>query len=233
MAAVGQGEGQQTQGEGGEETQGASFDPQQLATQLGQQGETLEQMRQFLASNPWAAQQAQENGDAAQQQQTAAGDFDLSYLDDQALSPEQLQAKLADAINGAVDQRAQALVAPIAQQQAELRRDAEARDLAAEFPELATPEMANKIAGQGGLAHQLAESLGTPQLANEPKMWRVAYMMHKAAESANAGQGSGDPGAAQLESGNGAGPGQTPADLKQSIMNAGHGRGSSVLNFKN
>jgi hypothetical protein len=54
-------------------------------------------------------------------------------------------------------------------------------------------------------------------------------MAHKAAEAANAeGEGSGDPGAATLESGNGAGPGLSPDDLVKKIASAG-GLGGRVL----
>jgi hypothetical protein len=110
-----------------------------------------------------------------------------------------------------------------------MRRDQAARDLAGEFPELAEPEMAQKVAGRGGLAEQAAAMLGQPQLAAEPSFWRLAYMAHKAAEAANQ-EGSGDPGAASLEAGGGAGPAQfSEADYVKAIRNAGGG-GSNVLN---
>jgi hypothetical protein len=214
-ATQGQGEGQGQQGP----------DLSALAATLGQQGQTLEEMRTFLAGNPWQPQATQET------QQQGGDEMDLSWLDEQmAIDPAAANQRLTETIDQRVDQRAQALVAPVIQQQTEMRHNQEARDLAAEFPEIATPEMAEKLAGRGGIAEQAAIALGAPHLAAEPKFWRIAYMAHKAAESANQ-EGSGDPGAVTLESGNGASPGPTAEDLKKAIMNSGDGLGARVLNF--
>jgi hypothetical protein len=137
---------------------------------------------------------------------------------------------LNDQISGAVEQRVQALTDPMREQMAEMRRDQQARDLAAEFPEIATDEMANQIAGPGGLAAQMADQLGQPGLAAEPSFWRLVYMAHKQAEQAN--NGSDGPGAAPLESAGGPGPAQqTNEDIVKGIMEAG-GQGSKVLNFR-
>lgn len=229
MAATGQAAGgdggQQAQGEG--QAQQTGPDLGQLAEQVGGINSSLEDMRTFLQSNPWAQQQTQE---AVQE---AGGDeIDLSFLDDPAMLPQDASQRLNEVLNSAIDQRAQALVAPLQQQQTEMRRDQQARDLAGEFPELADPKIAELVAGRGGLAEQAAIALGQPALAAEPSFWRISYMAHKAAESANAeGEGSGDPGAASLESGNGAGPGLSEADVVQMVKDGGGRRGSSVLNF--
>lgn len=226
MAAMGQ--GQASGGEGAAEGQGESqgqqaqggADVTSLAQQLEGMNGSLEEMRSFLSSNPWAAQEAQ---------QEAGGDeIDLSFLDDPVMDPAQQQQRLNETLNAVVDQRAQQLLAPIQEQQQQMRRDQQARDLAAEFPELATAEMANKIAGRGGLAEQMAAQLGRPELAAEPSFWRMAYMASKASDHANT-EGSSDPGAAHLESGRGATPGPSEADLVKEIMDS-DGRGSSVLN---
>jgi hypothetical protein len=232
MAAMGQaaggGEGQAQgagQGEGQGQPQGGP-DLSGLVEQIGTIASGQEEMRQFLASNPWAAQAGQEEAESG-------GELDLSFLDPAANvyeNPDAVAERLNQTLNGVVDQRTQAAVAPIQQQMVEMRRDQQARDLAAEFPELAEPDMAKKVAGPGGLAVTLAEQLGRPELAAEPSFWRLAYMANKAAEAANAEQGSGDPGAAHLESGNGAGPGLTEADLVKQIAESG-GRGSRVLDF--
>src|SRR5262245_271652 len=111
MAATGQaaagGEGQ-AQGQGGEAVQNGSEQGQgsdlgQLVQQLvdGQQaqGQSMEEMRSFLASNPWAAQQVQE---ASQQQEQG---LDLSFLDPQTSwteDPAQLGQRLNDVISQAV-----------------------------------------------------------------------------------------------------------------------------------
>lgn len=231
MSALGQaaqgGEGaaqaQQSQGEG-QGQQGPDLST--LAETLGQQGQTLEEMRAFLQGNPWQQQAA----DQGQQQQADEG-LDLSWLDEQmAVDPNAASARLNEVINGAIDQRAQALMAPVIEQQTEMRRNQQARDLAAEFPELGEPEMAQKIAGRGGLAEQMAQHLGRPELAAEPSFWRLVYGFHKGAETANQ-EGSGDPGAVTLESAGGAGPGPSQEDLVNAIKNAGGGLGAKVLNF--
>jgi hypothetical protein len=198
-----------------------------MVDQIGQIAAGQEEMRQFLASNPW------------QQQEQAAdpqddGTLDLSWLDPQNTAyedPNVVAQRLNDQINGAVDQRAQALIAPMAEQMAEMRRDQEARDLAAEFPELAQHDIAQHLAGPGGLAEQMAQQLNQPGLAAEPKFWRMVYMASKAAEAANV-NGSESPGAAPLESGGGPGPAaQTNEDIVKGIMEAG-GQGSKVLDFR-
>lgn len=226
-AAGGEGAAQgQAQGEG--QAQGApGQDVSQLADLLGQQGQSLEEMRSFLASNPWAPQQ-QGEGEGDQ-----GGEIDLSFLDDPALAPEALQQQMTQTIGGLVDQRAQALVAPVQQQLAEMQRAQEARDLLGEFPEMAEEATAQQVVK---MAHEWASEHFPPEIAKviaqKPATWRAVYMMGRAAESANAEQqGSGDPGAAHLESGAGAGPGQSQVDLKTMIMNGGGARGADVLNF--
>lgn len=214
MAAVGQG---QASGDGGQQGEGQAQQGQdlgQLTGQLEQLGTSLEEMRGFLQSQPWQ-QQEQET------QEQAPEPFDLSFLDDPMIDQTTASQRLNDVLAGVVDQRAQQLMAPLAEQQTQMRRDQAARDLAGEFPELAEPDMAQKVAGRGGLAEQAAAMLGQPHLAAEPAFWRLAYMAHKAAEAANQ-EGSGDPGAAHLESGGGAGPAQmTQEDYVKAIRDSG------------
>jgi hypothetical protein len=199
MAAVGQG---QASGDGGQQGEGQAQQGQdlgQLTGQLEQLGTSLEEMRGFLQSQPWQQQEAQEG----QEQQDEP--FDLSFLDDPTIDQQTASQRLNDVLAGVVDQRAQQLMAPLAE-----------------------PEMAQLVAGRGGLAEQAAIQLGQPALAAEPSFWRLAYMAHKAAEAANQ-EGSGDPGAASLESGSGAGPAQmTEDDYVKAIAQAG-GLGGRVL----
>lgn len=227
MSATGQGaaggDGGQAQGEGQAQQSGGP-DLSALTDTLGQLQQGQEEIRGWFEQQ---RQQAQQSGDPEPDVP------DLSFLDqglnlDPGIDPEAVNRQFADVVSNVADQRAQALIAPLQQQVETMQRDQLAADLVSEFPELATPEAAQRIAGKGGLAEQLAESLGVPQLAGNPLMWRVAHMMDKAAESAN-GSGSTDPGAASLESGNGASPGAQPqVDLVKQIMEAG-GRGNRVL----
>jgi hypothetical protein len=233
MSAVGQGTGggEAAQGQGEAQDQGqAAPDLNAFTDQLSQIAQGQEEMRQYLASNPW---QAAEQPDDGQQQQPQ--ELDLSWLDsaDPAYDPQAVGQRLNDVISQAAQTQAQQIVGPMQEQLLELRRDQQARDLAAEFPEIAQPDVAQKIAGPGGLAHQYAEMLGQPGLAAEPSFWRLCYMANKAADAANAEQeGSEGPGAAHLESGAGAGPAGQQVDLKALILGADGPRGSKVLDFK-
>jgi YesN/AraC family two-component response regulator len=226
MSAPGQAAGGDAGGEAqGGEAQGIDY--AKVSEQLAQQNSTMQEMHQFLASNPWQPQEAEA-------EQPEADNLDLSWLDPQNQvydDPNAVAQRLNDQISGAVEQRVQALTDPMREQMAEMRRDQQARDLAAEFPEIATDEMAQQIAGPGGLAAQMAESLGQPGLAAEPSFWRLVYMAHKQAEQANE-NGSDGPGVAALESSGGPGPAQqSNEDIVKGIMDAG-GQGSKVLNFR-
>jgi hypothetical protein len=225
MSAPGQAAGD-AGGNGEAQGEGQGPDLSGMVDQIGQIASGQEEMRQYLASNPWQQPEAEPE---AQQDEG----LDLSWLDPNAQQyedPAQVAQRLNDQISGAVEQRVQALTDPMREQMAEMRRDQQARDLAAEFPEIATDEMANQIAGPGGLAAQMADQLGQPGLAAEPSFWRLVYMAHKQAEQAN--NGSDGPGAAPLESAGGPGPAQqTNEDIVKGIMEAG-GQGSKVLNFR-
>jgi hypothetical protein len=90
---------------------------------------------------------------------------------------------------------------------------------------MAQEEVANAVIKTAG---ELAQQLGKPELANEPKFWRVAYMMGKAAEAANS-EGRDAPNAAHLEGGGGATPAGSQVNWADMIVNAGGRKGSSVL----
>jgi hypothetical protein len=227
MSAPGQAAGGDAGGDNGQaqgEAQGPDLSG--MVDQIGQIASGQEEMRQYLASNPWQAQEP-----AAEEAQDEG--LDLSWMDPQNPvyeDPAAVAQRLNDQISGAVEQRVQALTDPMREQMAEMRRDQQARDLAAEFPEIATDEMAQQIAGPGGLAAQMADQLGQPGLAAEPSFWRLVYMAHKQAEQAN--NGSDGPGAASLESAGGPGPAQqSNEDIVKGIMESG-GQGSKVLNFR-
>jgi hypothetical protein len=232
MAAVGQGQasgdgGQQGEGQAqqGQQAQGGA-DLSQLAAQFEQFGGNLEQVYNLLQQQQAAQQQGQED----------EGGIDLSTLDQTFYDPEQSQA-----IQTYAQQVAQQAVAPLAQRVAqqdqrmeEMRRSQEATHLAGLYPELEDMGAAQKLAGPGGLVEQtLQNASGLPPevtqiLHAEPWFWGLVHEASKAREIANQ-EGSGDPGAASLESGSGAGPAQmTQEDRVKQIMNAG-GRGSRVL----
>lgn len=233
MAAIGQGQtggegtvqAQQSQGEG-QGQQGP--DLTSLAEQVGGLSGSMEEMRQILQTLT-----PQEQAAVEQAQQEGGDDFDLSFLDDPTLDQQTASTRLNDVINGAIEQRIQAATQPVIERQNEMRINQEARDLAERFPELQDEAAAKALAGPGGLVEQAlrqADPNVAKMLGGEPWFWGLVHMANKSAEQAN-NEGSGDPGAAHLESGGGAGPTPTPEDLVKGIMNAGNGLGARVLDF--
>lgn len=211
--------GQQGQGEGGEAQQQQGPDVSALAEQLGTYGQSMEQMRETLQGMQQymtQQQQAEPQGEEPQAQ-----DLDLSFLDDPAMTPEQIAQSLTGLIDSSADQRAQALlqqhITPLTQQVSEMRLESQAERLVQEFPEMAEPETAEKVVGT---ARQYAEMMGRPDLANDPAFWRLTYLAGRAADQANAEQGD-EPQAAHLEGAGGAGPGGQQPDLVQQILNPG------------
>jgi hypothetical protein len=225
-AASGQGDG----GDAGQQTDGAEggADLQQLAAGLAAQQATQQEMYQFLQSQPWQQEPAQEQAEPA-----ASPELDLSFLnmDDPEFDPGQMADRLGSLIESTVEQRVQQgieqAVTPLQQQQEQMQREQEASALVAEFPEFGEPETANAVLQTAG---QLAEAANRPELANEPWYWRLTYMAGRAADAAQEEQGD-VPAPGHLESGAGAAPaggagrGMTAGDI------VGAKRGASVLPF--
>lgn len=226
MSAIGQGGEGQAQSEGqASEAQGPDLNG--MVEQLSGVASGMEEMRQFIASQPW--QQAQQEGEAEQD----GGELDLSWLDQPQFEadPAALQQRLSDQINQAIERGVEARVAPLQNDLKELRYEQRADYLTRDFPELADQKAAEAVVSK---AHQLAQHLGQPELGNNPDFWHIVHMAERAAELANAENGSGDPEAARLESGSGPGPAstKTEADLVNDIVNAGDGLGRRVLDFR-
>lgn len=159
----------------------------------------------------------------------AAQDVDLSWLDDPNIDPQAANERLAETVNSLVEQRVQSAlqqhVDPLRESLTEERYHREAADLVAEFPEMGTPEVQDKLFNQQtGAAVQLAQQLESPDLARRPAFWRMAYLAHKGMEVAQAEasqSGSEQPAAAHLEGGGGANPGGGQVDLAELITNGG------------
>lgn len=235
MSATGQaasgGDGGAAQGEGQAQQQSGP-DLNELAGRLDQHGQTLEEIRGFFQTQREQGQQQQaEPVDETPDMSEFLRELDQGLNLGAGTDFEAANKHLADVVGQVADQRAQALVAPIQQQLADMQHNQIAQDLVNEFPEMAEEATAKRVVGQ---AQQWAAENYPPEIAkvvaNHPGTWRMMYMAGKAAESAN-DAGSGDSAAASLESGNGAGPGaQQQVDRVKQIMEAG-GRGKSVLDF--
>lgn len=228
-AAAGDGQGQ---AQGGDAAAASGFDAQALQAQLQTTSTGVDELRQqfgqFIESAPWQAQQQTDDG---QQQQQTGADIDLSFLDDPTLDNAGLQQQMASMIQTAAQAQIAQELGPVKEAQAQMRREQQARDLIGEYPEFQDAKIAERIAGPKGLAVQLAQDLGMPQLAVEPTFWRLVHMADRGAASANAETGAESPTAAHLEGSGGANPGGAgQVDLASQIMNAGGG-GKSVLPF--
>jgi hypothetical protein len=232
-ASVAGGQGQAAAGQGQGEGEGAAGQQQSpdftaFADQLGTMAQGQEEIRQFLQSAPW--QQQQQDGGEQEQQ---LPELDLSMLDPE--SPTFDAQSVAQSLTGYIEQQAQARadalvkehIEPLREQQDTLRRSQEARDLVAEFPEMAQEDTARAVLG---IAQQFAEANNLPQLAQNVGFWRLIHMAGRAAEMANQ-EGEDGPPAAHLEGGGGAGPsaGRQAGFTADDIVNAR--KGASSLPF--
>lgn len=209
MAATGNGDG------GGDQGQQQGPDLAGITSQLESLTSGQEELRQFM-------QQFGQQPEPEPEQDPYQG-FDPSVL---AGYEDAEQGPDVNAIAQQLGPQFQQMLAPIQQQLQDLILERDAMNIASEFPELAQEDVANETVK---LAHQLAEGLGRPELANEPKFWRLAYMAGRAAEAANS-EGRDAPQAAHLEGGGGAAPAGSqvnPADL----FGQSPRRGGSVLPF--
>lgn len=218
------GEAQNAQQQGGPDVGALA---QQLETLSGGQ----EELRQFLMSQPWQQQEP-----AGEEPETPETPLDLSqFLDpmEAAYDPQQLAERLSGYVQQEASRMAQEMVQqhiePLKGEWSEMRVQQEAQMLVDEFPELGQPEVAEKVAGKGGVAEQLAQQLGMPELAAQPKFWRIAYIASRAMDAMQE-EGAEDPRAAHLEGGGGARPSAPEqVDLGEQIVSAR--RGASVLPF--
>jgi hypothetical protein len=216
------GQGEAANGHTSTQTNGGP-DVSALTETLSQMQQSQEQMREYLASNPWA-QSAQPAGDADEGE---PGNLDLSFLDDDGYGdggdPDEFgaepgsddeTAQMVEGITDATSHYLQAAMEPIAREMGEVRQQiADVReergwhDLVTEFPDIANAEYMEplfKAARDFGDVHGLPA-----KVAASPAMLRTLYLAEKGLEAAReeAEQLEHEqPSAAHLEGGAGAGP---------------------------
>lgn len=221
-------------GQGQAQGDGGGFDAAQA---FGELRGSQEQMQQLLGQmgdrlNALPQPEAGQEPDAGQ----GEPEVDLSFLDDPGADPQQLAAT----INQLVEQRVQSGVQqaleqhvdPLREGLTEERHHREAADIVAEFPELGSQEMQDKLFNpQTGAVVQLAQQAGQPDLAKQPWFWRQSYLALKGMEAAQAEQepGADASGAAHLEGGGGANPGGGQVDLADLIVQGGRPRQGGVF----
>lgn len=237
-AQAGQGTngGGEGQAQGGEAAQGldAAAIQQALGPVLQGQDQLRQQLGQFgeiLSAEPWKpAPEADADPGLDFFNALDQGFTDPAYGDAER---QQLMQNITGQVDQRVQQQIQQAVSPFQEKIADMQREQQIRDLVTAHPEFQDPEVANRIAGPDGLARQWAESIGQPELAQNPGFWRLTYMADRAASMANAEQGGADASrAATLEGGGGSGPaGGGQVDIAGQILDGGGRKGASVLPF--
>jgi len=204
--------GQAQQGEGGGEAQQGAPDFAALQSTLEQQGQSLEELRGFLQSNPWQAQEAQEQGG----EESPVEGPDLGFLETgDPYADQQLAQGLQNLIQSQTQQQVQQVVGPLQERLQTFERMDAARELVGEFPELNDPQHAQRIMG---MSREYAEMMNRPDLADEPQMWRLMHLANAAMVAAKEEQEQSP--AAHLEGGGGPGAGQqSQVDLGDLIVN--------------
>lgn len=227
VAAGGQGAGDGGQGQGTGEAapaaapQAPAFDPGALTAQLETMSQGQEGLRELMQQLVPAAEP--ENHD-----------IDLGFLQDPMADPEvigqQLQAIIQGEAQRIAGDQVQQAVTPLTEKLSGMEREQQVRDLAAEFPEMTQPEVAQQVVG---LANQIVQAYGWPaEMAGDPRMWRMAYLAGRATDAHNQEESGGDPAAALVEGGRGPNPGAgQQVDLGEQIVNGGGRRGAGALPF--
>lgn len=233
QAGLGGDGGQAQQGGEGEGQQQQGPDLGALQEQLGAVGSNMEQMYQYLQSEPWRQGEPEAQEPEAQEEPL---NYDFLQTGDPQYDQElatSLQNLIQHGSQQEIQRALQNELAPLREQVQEFQIEYKARELANEFPELNEEETANRVIA---FSKQRAAALGQPELANSPDFWRESYLLGRAMQAMQEEQQAGEQSVAHLEGGGGAGAGQTqqvnPVDL---IMNpdSDDGLGARVLNFGN
>lgn len=215
-------------GEQAAEGQGQGADLAQFTQTLQSLQGGQEELRQFLAQQPWQQQEA-----APGQQEEAPAPLDWSFLDpgEPDFDPREMATRLGGLIDQTMTQREQAFlqqhVNPLNERLEGERVTREAQMLVDEFPEMGDPEIGPQVVAA---ARQTAEAHGQPQLANEPWFWRQIFMAGKAAQAAQE-EGAETPDAAHLEGGAGARPGAQQVDMGEQMFSGSERPGRRALPF--
>lgn len=211
------GQGEAAEGQAQDAQQGAP-DYAALLESQQQMGSQMEQMREFMQSQPWAQQQEQAPAEPEQE---------LPQLDFLESGDPEFDQQLAQNLQGFVQAEAQKIaqqsLAPMQEQMQQMQRMDQARELVGEFPELNDPEHAQRVIG---MSREYAEMMNRPDLADEPQMWRLMHLANAAMVSAQEEKEQSP--AAHLEGSGGPGAGQqSQVDLGDLIVN-GQGEGAPL-----
>jgi hypothetical protein len=208
--AAGQQAGQGEAGEGQAQEGQGTPDYAALLESQQQMGSQMEQMREYLQSNPWQQQQEQ----PAEPEQPEVPQLDFLESGDPEFD-QQLAQNLQNLIQTQSQQQTQQAIAPIQEQLQTMQRERAAEQLVGEFPELNEPEHAQRILA---MSREYAEMMNRPDLADEPQMWRLMHLANAAMVSQQEERETHP--AAHLEGAGGPGAGQqSQQDLGDLIVN--------------
>lgn len=127
---------------------------------------------------------------------------DDDFSEDGTLTPEAQKRAFSQMVNAAV----QAALEPERARQAEERRSAEADALEQKYPELAEPEVQQKMISR---TQEFAQMIGQPELWREPKLLEMVYLADTASRRAGDEIPAGSTQGVRLESGTGAPPAES------------------------
>lgn len=197
--ANGGGDAGQAQGEAnGQAQQGPDLNA--LAEQLNGQNASLEQMREFLQSQPWSPQEQQQ--EAAPESE--APNFDLSGLENAGYTEDeigQISNSLAEQVQAEVSRQVQAQIKPLDDRLTEREFAEKAYNVASKYPELQKPEVVKEVQ-EAAEAYFTANDLPLDWL-HEPAAIGLMYAAMRG-HALEADEGSEQPAAAHLEGGAGA-----------------------------
>jgi hypothetical protein len=171
------------------------------------------------------SQQAQAEPEAAPEETL---DFDYSQDYDQT-DPAQVEAYISKIAEAKAQELLKAQLNPFQERIGKMETEAAAQQLVQEFPRLAEPEVAEKVIK---MSSDIAQQLGHPELANNPQLWKYAYLSQDAIERHNAEAAAQPDNAVTLEGAGGAtlGGSNSEDDLISRILTPQHA-GRSVLPF--
>lgn len=175
--------------------------------QLGDVMQQLEQMRGWMEDNVAAQPYTQDPTADQQFPDQPPQPPDLGFIDpsNPAYDPQQAAGLLLQHMQEQQQQQLQQALAPIQQQVQDVQNSREADALAAEFPDLQQPEVAERVFKATA---DWVQAAGLPQeAAGNMQVIRAVYMMGRAADLANSENEQQVPDPATLEGGGGASPG--------------------------
>lgn len=230
--AAPEGQAQEGQQEGGEQTAAVTPEALQRIDQIAEQLPQIQEQIQNLQP-PDAGDEGFEGDEGfgePEGPELLYDEYGQPYDAEtgEPIDPQQAeQAQLQQFVDQRVTNAVQEAIKPLLENQERQRIVQEADQLEGEFPELADPEKAGQAVET---ARGLAEQMGQPELAGDPKFVRLSYLAGKAEQLAAQETPAGSTQeAVSIEGGGGATPvSPEEDDTAQRILMAGRPNGQAL-----